>query len=264
MNIVFFGSSDFAVSSLRILVTDGYNISCVVTQPDRKRGRGMHLESTLVKQGALEYGLLIHQPQSINSVDQIKFLKSLNPDLFVVISYGQILSQEVLEVPRILAINTHASILPKYRGAAPINWAIIKGEKATGVTIIKMTEKMDAGTIILQEKVGIEDQDTAITLQRRLSEVAARVLKKTLELIESNNYTSTPQDENKVTFAPKLQKEDGLIIGIPYRSCDGGCTFPVSQYASRSGCNSYINTGKGYGNLGDNADISGLDNGLLV
>lgn len=211
MNIVFFGSSDFAVSSLRTLVKDSYNISCVVTQPDRKRGRGMHIEGTSVKQAALEYGLFIHQPQNINSAEQIKFLKSLNPDLFVVISYGQILSQEVLEIPKIFAINTHASILPKYRGAAPINWAIIKGEKTTGITIIKMTEKMDAGPIILQEKAVIEDLDTAITLQEKLSEVAAQLLKKTLKLIENNNYKLTAQDANEVTFAAKLRKEDGLI-----------------------------------------------------
>ena len=176
MNIVFFGSSSFALPSLKALVTGGYNISCVVTQPDRKRGRGMHVEGTSVKQAASEYGLLIHQPQSINSAGQIKFLKSLNPDLFVVISYGQILSGEVLAIPKVFALNSHASILPEYRGAAPINWAIINGEKTTGVTIIKMTEKMDAGPIILQEKAGIEDSDTAISLQRRLSEVVARLL----------------------------------------------------------------------------------------
>ena len=211
MNIVFFGSSSFALPSLKALVTGGYNISCVVTQPDRKRGRGMHVEGTSVKQAASEYGLLIHQPQSINSAGQIKFLKSLNPDLFVVISYGQILSGEVLAIPKVFALNSHASILPEYRGAAPINWAIINGEKTTGVTIIKMTEKMDAGPIILQEKAGIEDSDTAISLQRRLSEVVARLLEKALELIEGNDYSSTPQDENKVTFAPKLKKEDGLI-----------------------------------------------------
>lgn len=211
MDIVFFGSSQFAVPSLKAIIKNGCNISCVVTQPDRKKGRGLHLEGTVVKSAALEYGLKIHLPERINSAEQVKFLKNLKPDIFVVISYGQILAQEILDIPNILAVNAHASFLPGYRGAAPINWALIKGEETTGVTIIKMTKEMDSGPIIMQERAGIDDDDTAKTLEDRLSQTASQLLISSLKLIEGGKYDLTEQDEKKATFAPKLKKEDGLI-----------------------------------------------------
>jgi len=211
MNIVFFGSAQFAAPSLKALITGGHKISCIVTQPDRQKGRGLHLESTAVKNTSLEAGIRIYQPENINTSESIEFLKSLNPDLFVVISYGQILSQEILDIPKLFAINAHASLLPKYRGAAPINWAIICGEKITGVTIIRMTEKMDAGPIITQEAIDIQEDDTAIILEDKLSKAAAGLLIKTVISIKNNSYKFTPQDESKISFAPKLKKEDGLI-----------------------------------------------------
>lgn len=211
MNIVFFGSSQFAVPSLRALLVTKHKISCVVTQPDRKKGRGLHFEGTAVKTVAEEFGIKIYQPQNINTDEATKFFKDLNPDLFIVISYGQILSQEILDIPKIFCLNVHASSLPKYRGAAPINWAIINGEKNTGVTIIKMTDQMDAGWIILQKTIEIKDDDTAITLEDRLSKVAAESLFDSLQSIEDNHYQLTLQDERGVSFAPKLKKEDGLI-----------------------------------------------------
>jgi len=211
MNIVFFGSSQFAVPSLQTLLTTQHKISCVVTQPDRKKGRGLHFEGTVVKTMAEEFGIKIYQPQNINTDEATKFFKDLNPDLFIVISYGQILSQEILDIPKIFCLNVHASSLPRYRGAAPINWAIINGEKNTGVTIIKMTDQMDAGWIILQKMIEIKDDDTAITLEDRLSKVAAESLFDSLQSIEDNHYQLTPQDEREVSFAPKLKKEDGLI-----------------------------------------------------
>lgn len=211
MNIIFFGSSNFAVPSLKVLTENGYKISCVVTQPDRKKGRGFHLEGTAVKTLCDKTGIEIYQPEAINTSASIKFLKSLSPDLFIVVSYGQILSQEVLEIPKIFAINVHASKLPKYRGAAPINWAIIKGEKITGVTIIKMTQGLDAGAIILQEILDIKDEDTVITLEDELSKKAAGLLIDALKSIENKTYNLTPQQEDKVSFAPKLKKGDGLI-----------------------------------------------------
>jgi methionyl-tRNA formyltransferase len=211
MNIVFFGSSQFAVSSLRALLTSGHKITCVVTQPDRKSGRHLHLVATPVKIFAQDAGLRIYQPPSVNTKDAIKFLRDLNSDLCVVIAYGQILSEEVLNIPKIFAINVHASLLPKYRGAAPINWAIIKGEKSTGITIIKMTREMDAGPIILERPIDISNDDTEITLEDKLSKLGADALLESLKLIEENRYNLVTQDETKVIFAPKLKKEDGLI-----------------------------------------------------
>lgn len=211
MNIVFFGSSRFAVPSLMALKDSGHTISCVITQPDRKKGRGLHLESTPVALAAKEVGLKIHQPPEINSAAEVKFLKNLNAELFVVVSYGQILSQEVLNLPKKFSINAHASILPKYRGAAPINWAIINGEKTTGVSIIKMTEKMDAGPILFKREIAIEGNDNEITLSSKLSGLGALLLTEAISLIEKTSPLFIEQDNNKATFAPKLQKKDGFI-----------------------------------------------------
>ncbi len=211
MNIVFFGSSKFAIPSLKALNSAGHNILSVVTQPDKRMGRHLHLESPVVKKLAAELKLKTFQPQNINSVEALNFLKDLDADLFVVISYGQILSKEALNLPKKIAINSHASILPKYRGAAPINWAIIRGEKITGVSIIKMTEKMDAGEVILVRESEILEDDTSIALGEKLSALAAGLLLEALPSIEKNNYKLMPQDESKVTFAPKLKKENGLI-----------------------------------------------------
>jgi len=211
MNIVFFGSSNFALPSLKALLTGAHKISCVVTQPDKKGGRGLLLLETMVKTVAKEASLKIYQPYSVNIPEAIKLLRDLSPDLFVVIAYGQILSKAILDIPKIFSINVHASLLPKYRGAAPINWAIINGEKTTGITVIKMTKDMDAGQIILNKEVDINNDDTAISLEDRLSHLAAGLLLDSLKSIEKNNYNLTLQDENLVSFAPKLKKEDGLI-----------------------------------------------------
>ncbi|MCX5710800.1 MAG: methionyl-tRNA formyltransferase [Candidatus Omnitrophica bacterium] len=211
MNIVFFGSSEFAVVPLKALIEAGYKISCVVTQPDKKKGRGLHLEGTPVKIIAKASGLKVFQLQKINSKEGADFLRALKPDLFIVIAYGQILSQEILDIPKIFSINAHASLLPKYRGAAPINWAIIKGEKTTGVTIIKMNAKMDAGEIIMQRKFGIDENDTSVILSKRLSESSALLLLESLSAIENKKVKLAKQDESAISLAPLLKKEDGLI-----------------------------------------------------
>lgn len=211
MNIVFFGSSQFAVLSLKALFTTKHEISCVVTQPDRPKGRGLTLAPTPVNIAAQELGLKIYQPTQINTTEAIKFLKDLQPDLFVVVAYGQILSQGTLDIPKIFSINVHASLLPKYCGAAPINWAIIKGEKTTGITIIKMVKEMDAGPIILQEELDINLEDTAISLEDKLAHLGAKVLIESLEALEKGGYDLISQDEKNISFAPKLKKEDGLI-----------------------------------------------------
>ena len=211
MNIIFFGSSKFAVPALEEIINAGYKISCVVTQPDRKKGRGLHMEGTEVKKMAQSNGLKIYQPQRINTSEATGFLKNLSPDLFLVISYGQILSQEILDIPKLLAINAHASLLPKYRGASPVSRSIINGDKQTGVTIMKMAKDMDAGPVILQEKINIEDSDTIYTLEEKLSVLATDLVIEALELIKGNKYKLIPQDDKQVSFAPKLKKEDGLI-----------------------------------------------------
>ncbi|MDI6606423.1 MAG: methionyl-tRNA formyltransferase [Candidatus Omnitrophota bacterium] len=211
MNIIFFGSDNFAVVPLEALVAAGYAISCVVTQPDRAGGRGLKLEATPLKALAKKRGLKIYQPGDVNSAEAQSFLRDLNPDLFIVIAYGQILSQGVINIPKIFAINAHASMLPKYRGAAPINWAIIKGEKYSGVTIMKIVHKLDAGPVIQQQAVAISGDDTAITLQDKLSTLAAGLLLDSLVPIKNNNYKLLPQDEAGASLAPKLKKSDGLI-----------------------------------------------------
>ncbi|MDD4895014.1 MAG: methionyl-tRNA formyltransferase [Candidatus Omnitrophica bacterium] len=211
MNIVFFGSSKFAVPSLKALLASKHKVLCVLTQPDKQKGRGLHFTGTAIKAVATESDIKVYQPRNVNDEEPVKLLKSLKPDLFVVIAYGQILSSNVLDIPRLLPINVHASLLPELRGAAPINWAIIRGDKLTGITVIKMTEKMDAGPVILRQEIKISDDDTAVTLEGALSDMAARLLMDSIGSIEDNSYNLMPQDESGVSFAPKLKKQDGQI-----------------------------------------------------
>jgi methionyl-tRNA formyltransferase len=211
MKIIFFGSAHFAVPSLEALIKSGQEILCVVTQPDKKKGRHLHLAATDVKSTALKAKLKVFQPENIKSAESIKFLKSLNADIFVVVAYGQILSQEVLDIPKMLSINVHASLLPKYRGAAPINWSIINGDKACGITIMQVMKKLDSGAMILQKEIPLADEDTAISIEEELRCIGAQLLLESLVLIKAGNYKLMPQDESKMVMAPKLKKEDGLI-----------------------------------------------------
>jgi methionyl-tRNA formyltransferase len=211
MKIVFLGSSEFAVAPLRNLLDSRHALLCVVTQSDKKRGRHLRIFHTPVKEISLQHNLNLYQPQDVNGPQAIEFLKGLRADIFIVSAYGFILSQQILDIPRLFAVNLHPSLLPLYRGAAPINWAIIKGEKMTGVSLIKMSQKMDAGEIILQRSTEIYDHDTAITLGKRLSELASCLLLQSLDLIERNQCRFIRQDEAKATFAPRLKKQDGLI-----------------------------------------------------
>ncbi len=211
MKIIFFGSSHFAVPSLKALSAEGHDVLCVVTQPDKKKGRGLHFGPTAVKQEAVLQGLRIYQPAQINTAECADFLKAFNADLFVVIAYGQILSKEILSIPFNFCINIHASMLPAYRGAAPINWAVINGEKSTGISIIKLSEKMDAGPVIMQKSFPIYDDDSFVSLEHRLAESGAGLLIESIRLIAKQDYKLIPQDKNKISFAPKLKKSDGLI-----------------------------------------------------
>ncbi|MEI6832320.1 MAG: methionyl-tRNA formyltransferase [Candidatus Omnitrophota bacterium] len=211
MKIIFFGSAHFAVPSLEALIKAEHEVVCVVTQPDKKKGRHLRVSGTDVKSTALTAKLKIFQPENIKSQESVKFLKDLDADLFVIVAYGQIFSQEVLDIPKLMPINIHASLLPRYRGAAPINWAIINGDKKSGVTIMFVTLKMDSGPVIMQKEVKIEDKDTSVTLEEKLRLVGAELLIDALKIIDSRSYRLVEQDEDKVIIAPKLKKEDGLI-----------------------------------------------------
>jgi len=211
MKIVFFGSAHFAVPALQALIKSGHELVCVVTQPDKKRGRHLHISETDVKSTAVAAGLKTFQPENIKSKESVDFLKKLDADLFVIVAYGQIFSQEVLDIPKIMPINIHASLLPRYRGAAPINWAIINADKQAGVSIMYVSLKTDSGPVILQKGIGIEDSDTAVTLEEKLRYLGAELLVDALKIIDNRSYCLLEQDEDKVILAPKLKKEDGLI-----------------------------------------------------
>lgn len=210
MKIVFFGTSQFAVPGLKRLIASRYSVIAVVTQPDRKQGRRLKTAASPVKEIALDNNKKIFQPETLSD-DFIGDLKTLSPDLFIVIAYGHILKKDILEIPRYYALNLHASLLPKYRGAAPINWAILKGDKKTGVTIIKMNEHMDRGDIIARAEEKIEDNDTSLSLREKLSHTGADLLLRTVSLIENKKEKFEKQNEKYATYARKLTKEDGLI-----------------------------------------------------
>lgn len=210
MRIIFFGSSEFAVPVLDAL-KEKQEIVLVVTQPDRKKGRSLKISSTPVKTAAKSSGIKIFQPDNVNTQDSLEYLKKLGADLFVVVSFGQILRSQLLDIPRIYPVNVHASLLPKYRGAAPVNWALANGEKETGVTIIRMNEGMDEGEIILKDPVLIEDGEDAITLSEKLSKKGTELLLNAIDLIEKNTVSFIKQDDKVATYAPKLKKQDGLI-----------------------------------------------------
>lgn len=211
MRIVFFGTSEFALPSLRALMESRHELVALVTQPDRQKGRSLKVSPPPAKVVAAARGIPVLQPLDASSPESAGFLRSLAPDLFVVISFGQILRKAVLGIPRVWALNVHGSLLPSYRGAAPTNWAIINGDKKSGVTVMKMNERMDEGDIVLQKNIVIEDDDTNITLSEKLSSLGAGALIEAIDLIESGGAKPVAQDGSKATYAAKLKKEDGLI-----------------------------------------------------
>lgn len=211
MNIVFLGTSDFALPSLRSLVTSNHKILAVITQPDKPKGRSKLPCAPPVKVLANEYGLRVIQPENVNHEDTILLLKELYPDIIVVVAYGQKLSSQILSIPKYHCINIHASLLPKYRGAAPVNWAIINGEEVTGVSIMVMGERMDAGDIIAQRSLSIYPHETAGELEKRLALLGAEVLLSVLKLFENDAIELKSQDDANATYARKLKKENGRI-----------------------------------------------------
>lgn len=212
MKIIFFGSDNFALPSLKLLSEKKKDIEIisVVIQPDKKKGRGLKISPLEIKDLAIKLKLNIYQPEELDN-EAISYIKTLNPELIVVVAYGKILPKEILEIPPLGCINLHASLLPELRGAGAIAYSIIRGCKETGVTTMYVNERMDAGNIILQKKVKINAGDAAGTLSEKLAEEGAELLYCTLENIKQGKVSSAVQDENKATYAPKLQKADGFI-----------------------------------------------------
>lgn len=206
------GTPEFAVPSLARLIAGGYQVSAVFTQPDKPAGRGKHLHAPLVKTFALERGLRVHQPARIKNNEGVRAIfEQISPDACVVAAYGKILPESLLAIPRLGCINVHASLLPKYRGAAPINWAIANGERETGVTIMQMDAGMDTGPMLAKAAITIGDEETAPELSARLARAGAELLFETLPRIARGEIEPVPQDDTEATYAPMLKREDGLI-----------------------------------------------------
>ena len=211
MKIVFMGTPDFAVGALEALVEAGHDVVAVVTQPDKPKGRGKEMQQTPVKECALKHNIDVFQPVKIKTPEAVEVLRGYGAELFVVAAFGQILSKEILDMPKFGCVNIHASLLPKYRGAAPIQWAILDGEKETGVTIMQMNEGLDTGDMLTKVVVPIEDTDTGESLFDKLAEVGAKLLIETIPQIEAGELTPQPQDDSLSTYAKMIKKEMGLI-----------------------------------------------------
>lgn len=211
MNIVFMGTPDFAATILRALAEAGHNIKAVYTQPDKPQKRSSELIASPVKEYALTKGFTVRQPDRIRNADEIEVLKSFDADVFVVAAYGQILSQEILDIPKFCPVNVHGSLLPKYRGASPIQRAIADGEEVTGVTIMRMDKGVDTGDMIAKVAVPITDNDDEDTMYARLADEGSKLLIEVLKTIEAGTVSFTPQDDSEATYAPMIKKEDGLI-----------------------------------------------------
>lgn len=211
MNIVFMGTPAFAVPSLRMLIDEGYNVVAVVTQPDRPQGRKKVLMPTPVKEVAIQHGLPVLQPQRMRSPEAVEALAAYKPDLIVTAAYGQILPKAVLDMPARGCVNVHGSLLPKYRGGAPIQRCIINGETITGNTLMYMAEGLDTGDMIAQVQVAIEDEDTSGTLFEKLSTAGAALLKEQMPSLLQGGVAVTVQDDSQATYAPNLKREDEKI-----------------------------------------------------
>lgn len=205
------GTPDFAAPTLQALIQNGYHVPLVVTQPDRPKGRGRKLVAPPVKLKALELDLEVLQPSTLKDENFRSQIRLLKPDFFVVLAFGYILSENILQLPRLGTINIHASLLPKYRGPAPIQWAIMNGESETGITTMLMDKGVDTGDILLSQKEPIFSEDTAATLHDRLAARGADLLVKTLQGFASESIKPIPQDHHKATYAPLLKKQDGHI-----------------------------------------------------
>ncbi|MDO9231806.1 MAG: methionyl-tRNA formyltransferase [bacterium] len=210
IRIIFMGTPDFAANILRVMLKEKFDIISVYTQGDKKVGRNQILEKSAVKKVAKDYGIEIFEPKKFDE-DVVNEIKNKKPDLIIVSAYGKILPKSILEIPRFGVINTHPSSLPKYRGASPIQNAILNGEKKTSATIMFIEEKVDAGDILMQEEIEIGEKETYLELSQRLSEISARLLVETIPLLTTGKIESKKQDETQATFCQLIKKEDGKI-----------------------------------------------------
>ena len=205
------GTPDFAVPCLEKLIINKYDVVGVFTQPDKKKGRGQKFSFTPVKNLALENNIPVFQPDSLKEAEVLELIKNLNPELIVVVAYGKILPKNILEIPKYGCINVHGSLLPKYRGAAPIQWAIINGEEKSGVTTMFMDEGMDTGDMLLKEEIKIEDEDTSESLYFKLSNLGSELLIKTLDKLQNGKLDPQKQNEKDATYSKMLTKDMGEI-----------------------------------------------------
>ena len=212
MDLVFCGTPQFAVPTLERLVAAGHKVRLVVTQPDRPRGRGMELQHSPVKQAAVHLGLQVTQPDKIKNNGEFReMLGRIEPQAIIVVGYGRIIPQWMLDLPKFGNINLHASLLPKYRGAAPIQWAIANGESVTGNTTMRINAGLDTGDMLMREETHIAPDDTALSVAQRLSRSGAELILKTLEGLQTGSLQAEPQDDARASLAPILKKEDGRI-----------------------------------------------------
>src|ERR1700729_3930938 len=209
--IVMLGTGDFALPTFVHLCATGHRVERLITQPDRPQGRKQELIPSAIRRAALERGIAVDQPENVNAPESLERLRALSPDLLVTAAYGQILSAELLGIPRLGGINLHGSILPAYRGAAPVARAIERGERETGVTVIRMTPRIDAGGMIAVARTPIDPDETAGALEARLAELGAPLIAEAVAALEAGTVRILPQEKTLVTKAPKLRKEDGLI-----------------------------------------------------
>ena len=211
MRIIFMGTPDFSVGTLEALIGAGHEIVLAVTQPDKPKGRGKSLQAPPVKEAALAHGIEVFQPRRIREAQNVEYLRKFQPDIIVVVAFGQILPREILEMPPYGCVNVHASLLPKYRGAAPIQWAVIEGEKVSGVTTMRMDEGLDTGDMIMKEEVVLDPKETGGSLFEKLSRIGAALCVKTLAAIEAGTAVYTPQDHSQATKDSEIARQFGLI-----------------------------------------------------
>lgn len=211
MRVIFMGTPDFAVETLEEIIKAGHEVVLAVSQPDKAVGRSKALRYTPVKACALAHGIPVYQPVRVREKESIEYLCGYKPDIIIVEAFGQIIPKELLELPRYGCVNVHASLLPKYRGAAPIQWAVINGDAVTGVTTMRMDEGLDTGDIIMKQEVIIREDETGGSLFERLSRAGARLCVATMAAIEDGTARYTPQDDAKATHTAKIQKELGSI-----------------------------------------------------
>lgn len=211
MKIIYMGTPDFAVAPLEAIIKAGHEVSAVVTQPDKQKGRGKEVQMTPVKQCALKHGIPILQPVKIREQETVEELKNYPADLFVVAAFGQLLSEEILSMPRFGCVNIHASLLPAYRGAAPIQWVILNGETRTGVTIQQMAKGLDTGDMLLKKTVEIDEKETGASLHDKLMLAGAELIVEVLPKIEKGELIPEKQDESKASYYGRLTKSMGLI-----------------------------------------------------